>query len=60
VAPVDEVAGHGVAPRDLVAPDGAVGVVLVEEVVPTLVVHRACVCIFIWVLFFHLIDFCNN
>jgi hypothetical protein len=43
VAPVDEVAGDGVAPRDLVAPDGAVRVVLVEQVVPALVVHRACV-----------------
>ncbi|BAS76567.1 Os02g0106201, partial [Oryza sativa Japonica Group] len=43
VAPVDEVAGHRVPPRDLVAPHRPIRVVLVEQVVPTLVVHRTCI-----------------
>jgi hypothetical protein len=39
--PVDEVARHRVRPHD-VAPHRALGVVLVEQVVPPLVVHRSC------------------
>lgn len=41
VVPVEEVLGHGMPPC-YVAPHRAVGIVLVEEMVPTVVVHWTC------------------